>query len=154
MRASSMPVKHGATNWNSLSPSFGVTAVALPTVMVVSLGRCCPAHCGGPPLLSFCARRPWGRGGATGGGESRVSPADRAAIMRMLFDPRTGDGLSYLRQPIGASDFVATAPYTHDDVPAGQTDYPQRHFSITHDEAQILPLLRKAKRLNPQLQIV
>jgi glucosylceramidase len=84
----------------------------------------------------------------------RLSPAARAATMRMLFDPQTGDGLSYLRQPIGASDFVATAPYTYDDLPAGQTDYPQRHFSIAHDEAQILPLLREAKRLNPQLQIV
>ena len=41
----------------------------------------------------------------------------------MLFDPRAGDGLSYLRQPIGASDFVATAHYTYDDMPAGQTDY-------------------------------
>src|SRR6478609_6594218 len=84
----------------------------------------------------------------------RLSPAARAATMRSLFDPVTGDGLSYLRQPIGASDFVATAPYTYDDLPAGATDYPQRHFSIAHDEPQILPLLRLAKRLNPQLRIV
>ena len=37
----------------------------------------------------------------------RLSPAARAATMRSLFDRHTGDGLSYLRQPIGASDFVA-----------------------------------------------
>lgn len=84
----------------------------------------------------------------------RMSPAGRAAAMRMLFDPRTGDGLSYLRQPIGGSDFVATAPYTYDDMPAGQTDYAMRHFSIAHDETEILPLLREARRLNPRLQIV
>ena len=78
----------------------------------------------------------------------------RDEIMRDLFDPRQGLGLSYLRQPIGASDFVAGQPYTYDDMPPGQTDYSQRHFSIAHDEAQILPLLREAKRLNPQLQIV
>jgi glucosylceramidase len=84
----------------------------------------------------------------------RLSPQARQAAMRSLFDPRVGDGLSYLRQPIGGSDFVATAPYTYDDMPAGSTDYPQRHFSIAHDEAQILPLLRQAKQLNPQLQIV
>ena len=84
----------------------------------------------------------------------RLSPAARAATMRMLFDPSSGDGLSYLRQPIGGSDFVATAPYTYDDIPAGQTDYDQRHFSIAHDKAEILPLLREARRLNPQLQIV
>ena len=84
----------------------------------------------------------------------RMSPAAREQAMRMLFDPRIGDGLSYLRQPIGASDFVAKAPYTYDDMPAGQIDYAQRHFSIAHDEAEILPLLREAKRLNPKLQIV
>jgi glucosylceramidase len=84
----------------------------------------------------------------------RMSRAAREKAMRMLFDPRTGDGLSYLRQPIGASDFVAKAPYTYDDIPAGQTDYAQRHFTIAHDKAEILPLLREAKRLNPRLQIV
>ena len=84
----------------------------------------------------------------------RLSPAAREATMRSLFDSVTGDGLDYLRQPIGASDFVATAAYTYDDLPAGQTDYQQRKFSIAHDQAQILPLLREAKAINPRLQIV
>jgi glucosylceramidase len=84
----------------------------------------------------------------------RLSPEVRDATMRSLFSPHTGDGLSYLRQPIGGSDFVATQPYTYDDIPAGATDYGQRHFSVAHDEAQILPLLRQAARLNPALQIV
>src|ERR1700730_15086998 len=84
----------------------------------------------------------------------RLSPAARAGTMRALFDPVTGDGLDYLRQPIGASDFVATADYTYDDLPAGRTDYPQRQFSVKHDQAQILPLLRAAKALNPRLQII
>jgi len=83
-----------------------------------------------------------------------MSPAARAATMRSLFDPVSGDGLDYLRQPIGASDFVATADYTYDDLPVGQTDYQQRHFTIAHDQAQILPLLREAKALNPRLQII
>ncbi|MDX6227671.1 MAG: glucosylceramidase [Frankiales bacterium] len=83
-----------------------------------------------------------------------LSPTARDATMRMLFDPRTGDGLNFLRQPVGASDFVATQDYTYDDLPAGQTDYQQRHFSISHDKAQILPLLRKAEQLNPKLTIM
>jgi glucosylceramidase len=78
----------------------------------------------------------------------------RDAIMRELFDPRRGLGLSYLRQPIGASDFVAGDHYTYDDVPAGQTDYRLKHFSIDHDRAEILPLLRQARVLNPQLQVM
>src|SRR4029078_6563893 len=84
----------------------------------------------------------------------RLSPAARAATMRSLFDPVTGDGLDYLRQPIGASDFVATADYTYDALPAGQTDFAQQHSSIAHDQAQILPLLRQAEAINPHLQII
>jgi glucosylceramidase len=84
----------------------------------------------------------------------RLSPAARDATMRDLFDPVHGDGLSLLRKPVGGSDFVATAAYTYDDVPAGQTDYPQRHFSIAHDKAQILPLLRRATQLNPRLTVL
>jgi glucosylceramidase len=74
---------------------------------------------------------------------------DRDAIMRSLFDPRDGLGLSYLRQPMGASDFVAGPHYTYDDVPAGQTDFRLKDFSIAHDRDEILPLLRQALRLNP-----
>ncbi len=83
-----------------------------------------------------------------------LSPSARADTMRLLFDPKTGDGLNFLRQPVGASDFVATAAYTYDDLPAGHTDYWQQHFSIAHDKAQILPLLRKAKQLNPRLTVM
>ncbi len=83
-----------------------------------------------------------------------LTPRARADAMASLFSPTTGDGLDYLRQPIGASDFVATADYTFDDMPAGQTDYNLAHFSIAHDQAQILPLLRQAAHLNPRLQIL
>jgi hypothetical protein len=74
--------------------------------------------------------------------------------MRSLFDPRGGLGLSYLRQPMGASDFVAGPHYTYDDVPAGQTDLRLKHFSIAHDRAEILPLLRQALRLNPNARVL
>lgn len=83
-----------------------------------------------------------------------LSPLARATTMRDLFDPRTGDGLNFLRQPIGASDFVTDHDYTYDDVPAGQTDYPQRRFSIQHDRSAILPLLRQALRINPEITIM
>ena len=83
-----------------------------------------------------------------------LSPAARQAAMHLLFDPVTGDGLDFLRQPIGASDFTTTPAYTYDDRPPGQTDYSQSHFSIAHDEAQILPLLREAEKINPRLTIM
>ena len=84
----------------------------------------------------------------------RLPPHARDAVMADLFDPRKGDSLNVLRQPMGASDFVAGDHYTYDDVPAGQTDYAMKHFSIAHDRKQILPLLRQALRLNRDLTVV
>jgi len=84
-----------------------------------------------------------------------LTQAQRARVMASLFSPHGGDGLDFLRQPIGASDMISgTAPYTYDDMPAGQADYSMAHFSVAHDEAQILPLLRAAQRLNPHLTIM
>ncbi|MFC9251866.1 discoidin domain-containing protein [Amycolatopsis thailandensis] len=84
-----------------------------------------------------------------------LTPDARAQTMRELFDPVRGIGVSFLRQPLGSSDFTASAEhYTYDDVPAGQTDFPLRHFSIARDQVAIIPLLREAKRLNPALKVM
>ncbi|WP_377272854.1 discoidin domain-containing protein [Peterkaempfera sp. SMS 1(5)a] len=86
---------------------------------------------------------------------SGLAPGVRDDAMRKLFDPVQGIGVSFLRQPIGSSDFTAEQQhYSLDDVPAGQTDFPLAHFSIAHDRQRILPLLRQAKRLNPQLTVM
>ncbi|WBQ05529.1 discoidin domain-containing protein [Kribbella sp. CA-293567] len=85
----------------------------------------------------------------------QLTPAVRDRTMRSLFDRRQGIGVSFLRQVVGSSDFTAAPQhYTYDDVPAGQTDFPLRHFSIAHDQAQILPLMRRAKQLNPSLKVM
>jgi glucosylceramidase len=84
----------------------------------------------------------------------RLDPETRDATLVQLFDPRRGAGLSYLRQPMGASDFVDEEPYTYDDMAPGGSDYDMEHFNIEHDERQILPLLRRARALNPQLRVM
>jgi glucosylceramidase len=82
---------------------------------------------------------------------AHLDPAVRRRAMRSLFKD---DGLSFLRQPMGASDFVDGDHYTYDDVAPGRTDYGMRHFSIAHDRRQILPLLREALALNPKLKVM
>ncbi|HET9649758.1 MAG TPA: discoidin domain-containing protein [Microlunatus sp.] len=82
---------------------------------------------------------------------SQLSPDERARTMRELFSPTEGIGLSMLRQPMGASDFAVQRPYSYDDQPAGQTDPELLDFSIDHDRGYILPRLREAFDLNPDL---
>ncbi|WP_330344392.1 ricin-type beta-trefoil lectin domain protein [Streptomyces longwoodensis] len=82
-----------------------------------------------------------------------LSPATRDATMRKLFSPTDGIGLSFLRNPMGASD-LARFGYTYDDVPAGQTDPSLAKFSIAHDLADVVPLTRQALQLNPALTVM
>jgi glucosylceramidase len=79
-----------------------------------------------------------------------VNSSQRNAIMTALFDPSSGIGLSFLRQPIGATDFSRSF-YTYDD---GAADPSLTRFSIAHDNAYILPLVTQARSLNPQLSIM
>ena len=77
----------------------------------------------------------------------------RDAILRELFGRNPGIGLSFLRVPMGASDF-STRHYSYDDMPAGQTDPMLAHFTIEADRAEKLPALKTALAINPQLKIV
>jgi len=85
---------------------------------------------------------------------NKLTTAQRATLMNNLFNPTTGIGMSYVRLPMGASDFVNGADYTYDDMPAGQTDSNLTNFSIAHDLAYIVPVLQQALSLNPSLKIL
>jgi glucosylceramidase len=82
-----------------------------------------------------------------------MSAAQRAGVMTQLFDPTKGAGLDILREPVGANDF-ATASYTEDDMPAGQSDPTLAHFSIAHDLVNLIPTIKQALAVNPGIQIV
>jgi glucosylceramidase len=64
-----------------------------------------------------------------------------------------GIGLSFMRNPMGASD-IALSVYSFDDMAVGQTDASLAHFSIAHDQSYVLPLVLQAKALNPQMKIM
>ncbi|NUJ99709.1 ricin-type beta-trefoil lectin domain protein [Streptomyces lunaelactis] len=83
-------------------------------------------------------------------GSGALSQATRDETMKKLFSPTEGIGLSFVRNPMGGSD-LARFGYTYDDVPAGQTDPSLARFSIAHDLADVLPLTKQAKQLNPAL---
>ena len=75
-----------------------------------------------------------------------MSPPARQALMRELFAPAAMN-LNAGRCAVGASDY-SRAVFSYDDV-AG--DSAMAHFSTAHDDAYILPTLREARSLQPDL---
>jgi glucosylceramidase len=85
---------------------------------------------------------------------NKLDALQQAALMQNLFSPSAGIGMSFLRQPMGASDFSASGNYSYDDMPNGQTDPNLLSFSISHDTAYIIPLVKQALAVNPSLKVV
>lgn len=85
---------------------------------------------------------------------NKLDPSQQADLAQKLFSPSAGIGISFLRQPMGASDFSASGNYSYDDVPVGQTDPNLLNFSIAHDTAYIIPLLKQGLAANPAIKVV
>lgn len=85
---------------------------------------------------------------------SKMSEVQRTELMKSLFDPSGGIGLSLLRVPMGASDFSASGDYSYDDMPKGVTDPTLSNFTVQHDAAYIIPELKQALSLNPSAKIM
>jgi glucosylceramidase len=78
----------------------------------------------------------------------------RTAFMKSLFDPNTGIGISFLRQPMGATDFSASGNYSYDDTAGNAPDPQLAQFSIAHDLTNIVPLLQQALTINPNAKVM
>jgi len=85
--------------------------------------------------------------------DRKLTPEQRKETLDQLFDPKSGIGLSILRQPMGASDFAITE-YSYDDIAKGEKDFKLEKFSIEHDRAYIIPLVKQALARNPRLKII
>jgi glucosylceramidase len=85
---------------------------------------------------------------------NKLTAAQQTALWQSLFSPTAGIGISFLRQPMGASDFSASGNYSYDDLPAGQTDTNLANFSIAHDTRYIIPLLQQALAVNPAINVI
>jgi glucosylceramidase len=78
---------------------------------------------------------------------------DREALLQDLFGRDNGIGLSFVRLPMGASDF-SLRHYSYDDMPATETDSALTRFSIDEDLAERIPLLRRALSINAEIKLV
>jgi glucosylceramidase len=77
---------------------------------------------------------------------SQLTGEARARLLREFFHP-SELGLSVCRTCIGSSDY-ATEVYSFDE---GEPDPDLKRFSIEHDRAHLLPALREARKINPEL---
>jgi len=80
-----------------------------------------------------------------------LSPAALADVLVKLFDPASGAGLSFLRQPMGASDFSSAGNFSYDD---GASDPTLSRFNVTQDMKATIPLLKQILAAHPDVFIL
>lgn len=85
--------------------------------------------------------------------QHKMNPAQRKAFMEEMFGPAPGLGFSFTRLTIGASDF-SLHHYSLNDMPKGQRDPGLEKFSIAPMRAEVLPVLKQAMAINPQLKVM
>ncbi|KRF01868.1 glycosyl hydrolase [Frateuria sp. Soil773] len=85
--------------------------------------------------------------------QNRLDASQRRALLQELFGPPPGLNFGMTRLTIGASDF-SLQPYTLDDLPTGQVDPSLQHFNVTPNLRDVIPTVREALAVNPQLRII
>ena len=77
---------------------------------------------------------------------NRLDLSAREALFHELFHP-SAMGLNVCRTCIGASDY-STEVFSYDE---GEPDPEMKRFSIAHDQGYVLPMMREARKQNPDL---
>lgn len=85
--------------------------------------------------------------------QQKLAPTTREEVLRTLFSPTRGMGLSFLRQPIGSED-LSRHHFTFDDMPKGQTDPDLAHFATPPEQMDIFATVGAALRLNPRVTVM
>ncbi len=93
----------------------------------------------------------------TGGSSSVIytmAQAPRTALLKELFARDSASlSVSYLRISIGASD-LDPAPFSYNDLPAGDTDVNLTQFSLDPDRDHLIPVLKEILAINPSIKIM
>lgn len=78
----------------------------------------------------------------------RMTAENRAALLKVIFDPNTGVGYSYIRISLGCSDF-SMDDYTHCDKEGLE------NFAIHPlDQRDLIPILKEILAINPTIKIM
>lgn len=85
--------------------------------------------------------------------QNKLNAFQRAALLQELYGSPPNLNLNMMRLTIGASDF-SLAPYTLDDMPAGQVDPDLSHFNVATNLVDVIPTVQEVLSVAPQLRIV
>lgn len=83
----------------------------------------------------------------------KMTPSARHAILQEMFDPKNGVGFSYIRLTLGASDLNSFV-FSYDDMPEGKEDFELRHFSLSQDLKDVVPVMYEILGINPDIEIM
>ena len=79
---------------------------------------------------------------------SQLPPGEQERAVEWIVSPYTGIGMNLMRICIGTPDFTPSPWYTYADIPG---DLSLEHFSIEKDREYVLPILKMALEINPDL---
>ncbi|MCM1378052.1 MAG: hypothetical protein NC097_07025 [Clostridium sp.] len=86
--------------------------------------------------------------GSTAYNLMKMTPADRTAFLKETFSPSEGYGMSYVRIPIGASDF-SLSDYTLCDKEGIE------NFALTSEETKyVIPIMKEILAINPDVKVI
>lgn len=83
----------------------------------------------------------------------KMSPFARQEILQEMFDPNEGAGFSYVRLTLGASDLNSFV-FSYDDMPEGKDDFGLKHFSLSQDLKDVVPVMYEILGINPGIKIL
>ncbi len=82
-------------------------------------------------------------------------PTQYNALMNSMFSTSTGLGMSFWRLPMTSSDFNSiSTPWTADDTAGPSSNYTQNFGLTAQDTGHIIPVIKDALAINPNLKIV
>lgn len=85
--------------------------------------------------------------------QNKLSESAKQKLLQDLFGPSPGAGFSFTRLTMGASDF-SMHHYSLNDTAPGTRDDALQNFSLAPMKADVLPILKWAMRINPQLKVM
>jgi len=83
-----------------------------------------------------------------------MSAEARHELILSLFGKDEGQaGISYIRLTVGASDMNSFV-FSYDDMPKGKTDWDLKHFSLSQDLNDVVPVMKEILAVNPDIEIL